>query len=298
MKLGQGDERGCTVRKATERGYAMAALLVGLSIMAVLMSMALPVWSQMARREKEEELIWRGQQYARAIGLFQRRYANTFPPTIDVLVEQRFLRKKYKDPMTNDDFQPIPAGGAAVVGGPPAAQGGTRIGATIGAGGQGQITVSRQGQPPVTTTFSGGAAGVRSAIQSVSGGMQSVQGIGIQGVVSKSTETSLKVYNGRTKYNEWAFVYLATTRAISAPQVPQGQGGRTPFGGPPPPPGSMTRPPAPNQPPFGPGGGMRGPGPMPGPGQRPFGPPAQPFGPPPQPFGAPGAPPPQRPPGR
>ena len=61
----------------------------------------------MATREKEEELIFRGKQYARAIGLFQRKFANTAPPTIDVLVEQRFLRKKYKDPITNDDFQPI-----------------------------------------------------------------------------------------------------------------------------------------------------------------------------------------------
>ena len=40
-----------------ERGYAMAALLVGLSIMAVLMSVAMPVWSQFTRREREEELI-------------------------------------------------------------------------------------------------------------------------------------------------------------------------------------------------------------------------------------------------
>src|SRR5215213_1655177 len=89
------------------RGYAMAALLVAMSVMAVLMSALLPVWTHMATREKEEELIFRGKQYARAIGLFQRKYANTAPPTIDLLVEQRFLRKKYKDPITNDDFQPI-----------------------------------------------------------------------------------------------------------------------------------------------------------------------------------------------
>ena len=92
----------------------MAALLVGMSVMAVLMSALLPVWSHMATREKEEELIFRGKQYARAIGLFQRKFANTPPPTIDVLVEQRFLRKKYKDPITNDDFQPIYANQAAI----------------------------------------------------------------------------------------------------------------------------------------------------------------------------------------
>ena len=44
----------------SNRGYAMAALLVGMSVMAVLMSALLPVWSHMARREKEEEksMIW------------------------------------------------------------------------------------------------------------------------------------------------------------------------------------------------------------------------------------------------
>src|SRR6188508_2311424 len=107
-----------------QRGYAMAALLVAMSVMAVLMSALMPVWSQMARREKEEELVFRGKQYARAIGLFQRKYANTAPPTIDLLVEQRFLRKKYKDPITNDDFQPIYANQAAIQppGGGPSAQ--------------------------------------------------------------------------------------------------------------------------------------------------------------------------------
>src|ERR1044072_8957249 len=117
------------------RGYAMAALLVGMSVMAVLMSALLPVWSQMARREKEEELVFRGKQYARAIGLFQRKYANTAPPTIDVLVEQRFLRKKYKDPITGEDFQPIYANqqlqqagaGASQVSGRPGQQATTTI---------------------------------------------------------------------------------------------------------------------------------------------------------------------------
>ena len=53
------------------RGYAMAALLVGMSVMAVLMGALLPVWTHMATREKEEELIFRGRQYARAIGLYE-----------------------------------------------------------------------------------------------------------------------------------------------------------------------------------------------------------------------------------
>ena len=49
----------------------MAALLVALAVMAVMMSVALPVWRHEAQREKEAELVWRGQQYIRAIRLFQ-----------------------------------------------------------------------------------------------------------------------------------------------------------------------------------------------------------------------------------
>jgi type II secretory pathway pseudopilin PulG len=192
----------------------MAALLVGLSVMAVLMSMAMPVWSQFVRREREEELIWRGNQYARAIGLFQRKYANTFPPTIDILVEQRFLRKKYKDPITGEDFMPIPAGGAVNPG---------QMVDPRNRGQQGGAQQSAAGFVTQGAQGTQGAAPIPGTVQQPS--------IGIQGVVSKSKETSVKVYNGRTKYNEWAFVYLATAQRIGpggvqapgAPGVPGGQ---------------------------------------------------------------------------
>ena len=82
----------------------MAALLVALAVMAVLMSVALPVWRHEAQREKEAELVFRGQQYVRAIRLFQTK-TGTFPTSVDMLVQGHFLRKKYKDPITNEDFE-------------------------------------------------------------------------------------------------------------------------------------------------------------------------------------------------
>ena len=81
----------------------MAALLVAMAVMAVLMSVALPVWRHEAQREKEEELVFRGQQYIRAIRLFQQR-TQTLPTSVDMLVQGRYLRKKYKDPITGEDF--------------------------------------------------------------------------------------------------------------------------------------------------------------------------------------------------
>ena len=106
MRLhGQG---GPARRGGNARGYAMAALLVGMSVMAVLMGAALPVWNKQAQREREEEYLFRATEYARAIQKFQRRAGpGTLPPTFDVLVEGRFLRRKYKDPITGGDFQPV-----------------------------------------------------------------------------------------------------------------------------------------------------------------------------------------------
>jgi type II secretory pathway pseudopilin PulG len=107
-----------------EQGYAMAALRVMLSIMAIMMTVAMPVWRQQAQREKEEELVWRGQQYVRAIRLYQAKN-QSFPPSLDLLVDGRFIRKKYKDPITDDDFLPLGAAGAAGLGG---------VGGAVGAG--------------------------------------------------------------------------------------------------------------------------------------------------------------------
>jgi type II secretory pathway pseudopilin PulG len=165
----------------------MATLLVGMAVMAVLMSAALPVWSQQARREQEEEYLFRANQYARGVMLFQRKFANTFPPNVDVLVEQRFLRKKYKDPLTGEDFNPVmvtpqPAGAPGV--------GGAGGGA---AGALGQPA----GGPPVPT---GGPTATTT-------GQPGRGALGLMGVVSKSKATSIRVWNGRTRYDQWAVTY-------------------------------------------------------------------------------------------
>ena len=117
---------------AGEQGHLMVGLLVAMTVMAIMLGAALPAWHTMAQREKETELIFRGEQYARAIGLYQARFANAAVPSIDVLVEQKYLRKKYKDPITGQDFDLIspntPAAGAPNQpgrGGPPPSRGNT-----------------------------------------------------------------------------------------------------------------------------------------------------------------------------
>jgi len=208
------------LRGQSENGYAMVALLVMMAVMAIMMTVAMPVWKQATQREKEQELIFRGQQYTRAIGLFQRKYANTPPPSFDVLVQERFLRKKYKDPITNADFVPLTAGGAAA--GPGAA---TR-------GGPG-VAVDPRGGSPLGQAGGGG---------------------GIIGVTSSSKAASIRVYNGATHYNEWRFVYAqpTTTPGAGAPGAGAPGAGSPGRGGP----GQRGQPPGPGG--AGPGGPING----------------------------------------
>ena len=174
----------------------MATLIVAMSVMAILMTAAMPVWKHMAQREKEEELVFRGEQYAHAIGMFQRRTANAYPPNLDVLVQQKFLRKKYKDPITNDDFVPLAQSQQAGRGNQP---------------GQGTAQAGRGGQTP-------GAATPGQAVGGVGG---------IMGVTSKSTAESIRLYKGRSHYNEWAFIYTPPVQAPGAGgAAAPGAGGR------------------------------------------------------------------------
>src|SRR6266545_6828839 len=100
---GRDDQRTkLSTRAASDQGYAMAALLVTIAVMAIMMTVAMPTWRQQARREKEAELIFRAGQYVHAIELYKRKFANSYPTNVDVLVKSRFLRKKFTDPMTKD----------------------------------------------------------------------------------------------------------------------------------------------------------------------------------------------------
>ena len=199
----------------------MAALLVSLAIMGLMMAMALPVWHHAAKREREAELIFRGEQYARAVELWQRQRPGAAPPDIDTLVDQRFLRKKYLDPMTEDgEFQlvlqsqmgAVPGEGAATAASPGQLTGQSSPGglAPRGIGGMGGLAVGGLG-----TRDLGQRSGQLG--RSTSGGPGGVAG-GIVGVVSKSEETSMALYNGRSKYNEWAFVYTPDVQAGAAPE--------------------------------------------------------------------------------
>jgi type II secretory pathway pseudopilin PulG len=202
-----------------DAGYAMAVLLVAMSIMAIMLTVAMPVWKQATQRDKEEELVFRGLQYSHAIGLFQKKYANAYPPNFDTLVTERFLRKKYKDPITNDDFSPILAGQTGGLQAPaPGGNRGAMSGPPAGSTAQAGSTAPQVG---------GGTA--RPAPGAAGGGPVG----GIIGVTSKSRDKSIRLYKGRSHYNEWQFVFVPQVQAPGAgapgaavPGAGPGRGGR------------------------------------------------------------------------
>jgi len=176
-----------------EDGYAMAALLVALAVMSVVASTAMPVWQQVSQREKEAELIFRGEQYARAVDLFQRKMGpGRLPPSLDILVQQRFLRKRYTDPITGEAFQPLYANQPA--------------GAPVqGLGNQTDGPGRAPSQPQGSARSSDTPIGIG----------------GITGVVSKSKDSSIRLYNERSTYDQWLFMHVAVSQA---PGIPTGSG--------------------------------------------------------------------------
>jgi type II secretory pathway pseudopilin PulG len=210
-----------------QQGYAMAVLMVGMAILAILMTAAMPVWRQASQREKEEELVFRGQQYVRAIKLFsQKAGPSVLPPSVEVLVSQKFLRKKFKDPITGLDFDLL---GATQTAAPGSGRGGP---APPGSG-----AATRPSQPAVPANGTPGGPGgtPQSPVAPATAGtiIQGRGGAGANGIIgvaSKSKETSIRIFNGRTHYNEWPFVYVQQVQqpGTAAP----GPGGAPQRGGP------------------------------------------------------------------
>ncbi len=87
---------------AREDGYVLLVMLLFFALLAVTLTAVAPAMMQKIRRQREIELIHRGRQYARAIQLYYRKFGS-YPITLESLENTnniRFLRKRYKDPMT------------------------------------------------------------------------------------------------------------------------------------------------------------------------------------------------------
>ncbi len=80
-------------------GYALITAIIAINIFAIFSLMASSMWQREIGRENEKELIFRGNQFVRAISSYRKQHPNTFPPDIEILEKERFIRKLYSDPV-------------------------------------------------------------------------------------------------------------------------------------------------------------------------------------------------------
>ncbi len=88
-----------------ERGFALLLVFALAASVAILIYLEIPRVAFERQRDKEALLIDRGEQYARAIELYARAMKK-YPQTLDDLEKSqtvRFLRRRYKDPMSGKD---------------------------------------------------------------------------------------------------------------------------------------------------------------------------------------------------
>jgi type II secretory pathway pseudopilin PulG len=204
-----------TGRSGREAGYSLVALLASITIMFILMGAATPTWRYIMKNDREEELLFRGGEIADSIVRFQKKNGNTYPTSLEQLVKGKFLRKPYKDPFSKDGKWRLVHQGQNVL---PTTPGPAGL-----QGDRGSPTTTT----PPTTRPSGPGAGTGSATVGP-----------IIGVASTSTEKSLRVFNGRTQYNEWIFAAgqprvigrPVTLGPAAAPGMPGGSG--SPVGAP------------------------------------------------------------------
>ncbi len=247
--------------RRSERGYILLMLMLFVALLAIAAGALAPSLAFRVRRDREEEMIHRGVQYSRALRKFVKK-TGRYPTRLEELENTnniRFLRKRYKDPITGKDFKLLHVGEVQLASSPGVAIGvaasATRGGAAA-AGGAAALLGAASGMmagaqaapvmPPTPAADAGsdasgdsgktGAGGDQAKPDSSSpkGGSPSspltstVFGGGpIVGVASISKAKTIREFNHKNHYNDWQFIYdptmdrggLITTPAQPALQV-------------------------------------------------------------------------------
>jgi type II secretory pathway pseudopilin PulG len=139
-----------------ESGYMLLTVLLFVTLLVLASAAVAPRIKMQIERDREEEMIHRGVQYSRAIKRFYKKFGR-YPNTLEELENTnnlRFLRRRYKDPVTGKNFrllhygevtmfaQGVPglaaAGAAGIANGPGIP--GQQLAAQQGFGGLAQVT--------------------------------------------------------------------------------------------------------------------------------------------------------------
>lgn len=172
------------------RGYTLVALLIGITTMTIMIAAILPLASTQRQREDEEELIFRGTQYAEGIRIFRRKYGR-YPTSLKEMLDTkpRTIRKLWQDPiLRSDDWGLVTLTQGGAVGLIP-----TPVPGRGGTGGAVRAPTPAPSPTPDHFRSTGDAAGPVASVGP------------ILGVYSKSKKEGLRTFQGRKVYEEWKF---------------------------------------------------------------------------------------------
>lgn len=102
---------------------ALMAVLAMVVIMGLGVGIVGTTWKTRVQRSKEQELLWRGAQYCKAIASYCKGPGGTYPRSLEVLERDprflqpaRHIRRLFKDPITGTDFVLIKDASGGIIG--------------------------------------------------------------------------------------------------------------------------------------------------------------------------------------
>jgi len=172
------------------KGYTLLVLLFAVSVITIGLLIAVPVWQTQIQREKEEELIFRGKQYVEAIRLYQTKKPGQYAASLEELIEEKCLRRLYRDPMTTHGewniILPYQQGAASRTRRPSSRQ-------------------NRQQQK--AGDISAASQSFQRVIIVPLRVLSSIDNPRIIGVVSSSSKKAFKIFRDESTYDKWLFMY-------------------------------------------------------------------------------------------
>ncbi len=206
-----------------QEGYTLVGVLILVAIVNIGLAVVVTSWRTIDTRAREAELIWRGEQIARAIVCHGATAATEPLEKLEQLVESSCLRALYRDPMSGDGKWRILRQSDVTDGTIAALQGQPAPDAEGAAGAAGTVGFLGAGQTPGAAEVPGTSATPGSGLQtSVTVERPSLQGEGglalgastggvggantIIGVMSTKTGAATRVYRTYEKYESWLFL--------------------------------------------------------------------------------------------
>ena len=233
-----------------ESGYILLTLMLWVAVISITVTMPMIYYyRQQMVRDREEELVHRGVEYERAVRKYYKKFGS-YPANLELLESanhMRFLRRRYKDPLTGKDFKVLTqadvmtAFAAGIPGGNIA--GGQNIGTPVSemsaaASDSASTQTTATSAPPAPSGGdASGASATGAADNSAPAGGGSTLpfgakptplsnngptfgGGGVVGVASTNKAESIRVYNKKNHYNEWLFAYNPQTDRGGLPKGP------------------------------------------------------------------------------